>query len=276
MVRFLGAQAELRWVDGPQDLAQALDEDVAVVYLSHADYRSGHRWDMAQTNQWIHGCGALAMWDLSHVAGAIAVELERDGTDLAVGCGYKYLCGGPGAPAWLYVHPRLQDRDWPVLAGWMGHEDVFAFAGSYAPIQGVRRHLTGSPSILANVAMSAAAELWQSIRPADLNWKHRSISELAVQLLEQRCARFGVQLVSPRAYEQRGGHIAFRHPGAGSVSEALLAAGVVGSFRKPDAIRFGLSPMALSHQDIWTALDRLVQVLESDVWREPRFAVVSV
>ena len=276
LARFVGDGVRLRLIDGPSDLPAALDDDVAVVYLSHADYRSGYRWNMAQTNQLVHACGALAMWDLSHVAGAIAVELERDGADLAVGCGYKYLCGGPGAPSWLYVHPRHQDREWPVIAGWMGHEDVFAFAQRYAPLGGVRRHLAGSPSILANVALSAAADLWKSIRPADLNWKHRSLSTLMVALLEERCGALGVKVTSPADYDQRGGHVAFSHAGAGSVSEALLAHGVVGSFRNPDSIRFGLSPMALSHADVWTAVDRLAQVLQTEVWREPRFARVSV
>ena len=231
---------------------------------------------MRQTSALAHAHGALAFWDLSHAAGAIAVELQADGADFAVGCGYKYLCGGPGAPAWLYVRPEHQEKDWPVIAGWMGHQDVFAFAPSYGPLAGVRRHLSGSPAILANQAMSAAADLWKLIEPADLSAKHRSISELLVQLLQERCAALGVQVTSPLDYSQRGGHLTFSHPGAGSVTEALLAHGVVSSFRKPDSIRFGLSPMALSHVDVWTAVDRLVHVLDSGVWREPRFAKVSV
>ena len=223
-----------------------------------------------------HAHGALAFWDLSHAAGAIAVELEADGADFAVGCGYKYLCGGPGAPAWLYVRPEHQEKDWPVIAGWMGHQDVFAFAPTYEPLAGVRRHLNGSPSILANQAMSAAADLWKLIKPEDLGAKHRSLSELLVQLLQERCTDLGVKVTSPLDYTQRGGHLTFSHPGAGSVTEALLAHGVISSFRKPDSIRFGLSPMALSHVDVWTAVDRLVHVLQSGVWQEPRFAKVSV
>lgn len=269
-------RAQLRLIDRPEDLSAALGPDVGVVYLSHVDYRSSYRWDMRATSAMAHDRGALAMWDLSHAAGAIAVHLERDGADFAVGCGYKYLCGGPGAPAWLYVHPRHQNRDWPAIAGWMGHQDVFAFAPRYEPLAGVRRHLTGSPSIIANEVMSAAADLWKMIRPEDLGAKHRSLSELLVQLLQQRCSPLGVKVTSPGDYEQRGGHLTFSHPGAGSVTEALLAHGVVSSFRKPDSIRFGLSPMALSHEDLWVAVDRLTQVLESGVWKEPRFAKVSV
>ncbi|MCE2878652.1 MAG: aminotransferase class V-fold PLP-dependent enzyme [Comamonadaceae bacterium] len=276
LARFLDGKVQLRLIDHPDELPAAMGPDVGVVYLSHVDYRSSYRWPMRQTSALAHAHGALAFWDLSHAAGAIAVELQADGADFAVGCGYKYLCGGPGAPAWLYVRPEHQEKDWPVIAGWMGHQDVFAFAPSYGPLAGVRRHLSGSPAILANQAMSAAADLWKLIEPADLSAKHRSISELLVQLLQERCAALGVQVTSPLDYSQRGGHLTFSHPGAGSVTEALLAHGVVSSFRKPDSIRFGLSPMALSHVDVWTAVDRLVHVLDSGVWREPRFAKVSV
>jgi len=276
LAHFLDGQAQLRLIDHPDELSAALGPDVGVVYLSHVDYRSSYRWPMRQTSQAVNACGALVFWDLSHAAGAIPVELQADGADFAVGCGYKYLCGGPGAPAWLYVHPHHQEKDWPVIAGWMGHEDIFAFAPNYAPSAGVRRHLTGSPSILANQAMSAAADLWKQVKPADLGWKHQSLSELLVDLLRERCAHLGVTVTSPLDYAQRGGHLTFRHPGAGSVTEALLALGVVSSFRKPDSIRFGLSPLYLSHADIWTAVDRLVQVLETKVWKEPRFAKVSV
>ncbi|MBM3362916.1 MAG: aminotransferase class V-fold PLP-dependent enzyme [Betaproteobacteria bacterium] len=276
LAHFLDGQAQLRLIDHPDELSAALGPDVGVVYLSHVDYRSSYRWPMRQTSQAVHACGALVFWDLSHAAGAIPVELQADGADFAVGCGYKYLCGGPGAPAWLYVHPHHQEKDWPVIAGWMGHEDVFAFAPNYAPLAGVRRHLTGSPSILANQAMSAAADLWKQFKPADLGWKHQSLSELLVDLLHERCAHLGVRVTSPLDYAQRGGHLTFSHPGAGSVTEALLAHGVVSSFRKPDSIRFGLSPLYLSHADIWTAVERLVQVLETEVWKEPRFAKVSV
>jgi kynureninase len=276
LARFTGGRAQVRLIDDPAELAGALGPDVGVVYLSHVDYRSSYRWDMAATTAQTHAAGALAMWDLSHAAGAIPVQLEASGADFAVGCGYKYLCGGPGAPSWLYVAPRHQNAAWPVIAGWMGHADIFAFAPTYEPLAGVRRHLAGSPSILANEAMSAAADIWADVRPEDLGWKHRSLSELLVTLLEERCSEFGVRVVSPARYEQRGGHLTFSHPGAGRVVEALLERGVVSSFRKPDAIRFGLSPLALSHADLWTAVDRLREVLATELWKEPRFAKVSV
>ena len=276
LVRFAGGDASVRRINAPSELDAALRPDTGVLYLSHVDYRSSRRWNMAEVNRKARAAGVLTIWDLSHSAGAVPVDLAGTDADFAVGCGYKYLCGGPGAPAWLYVHPRHQDRAWPVISGWMGHADVFAFAPTYEPLPGVRRQLTGSPGIIANEAMGAAIDLWKEVRREDLAWKHRSLSELLIALLEQECGRFDVQVTSPRDYDQRGGHITIRHPGAGSITEALLANGVVSSFRKPDWIRFGLQPLALSHEDLWIAVSRLRAVLEGDVWRDPKFAKVSV
>ncbi len=276
LVRFAGGNASVRRIGGPQDLDDALRADVGVLYLSHVDYRSSRRWNMSEVNRKAREAGVLTLWDLSHSAGAIPVDLLASGTDFAVGCGYKYLCGGPGAPAWLYVHPRHQDRAWPVIAGWMGHADVFAFAQEYEPVHGVRRQLTGSPGIIANEAMSAAIDVWREVGREDLAWKHRSLSDLLIGLLEQECAKFGVQVTSPRDYDERGGHVTIRHPGAGSITEALLANGVVSSFRKPDWIRFGVQALALSHEDLWIAVARLRKVLETELWRGPKFDKVSV
>jgi kynureninase len=276
LVRFAGGGASVRRIDAPEELDAALTAEVGVLYLSHVDYRSSRRWDMAAVNRKASAAGVLTLWDLSHSAGAIAVDLAGSGADFAVGCGYKYLCGGPGAPAWLYVHPRHQNRAWPVIAGWMGHRDVFAFAPAYEPVEGVRRQLTGTPGIIANEAMGAAIDLWRDVRREDLAWKHRSLSELLVALLEQECGGYGVRVTSPRDYDQRGGAVTFSHPGAGSITEALLEHGVISSFRRPDSIRFGVSPVALSHEDVWLAVSRLRKVLQTEVWREPKYSKVSV
>jgi kynureninase len=276
LVRFAGGSASLRLIREPQELDAALRADVGVLYLSHVDYRSSRRWNMAEVSRKARAAGVLTLWDLSHSAGAIPVDLLGTDSDFAVGCGYKYLCGGPGAPAWLFVHPRHQDRAWPVIAGWMGHADVFAFADRYEPLPGVRRQLAGSPGIIANEAMASAIDLWKEVGRDDLASKHRSLSELLIALLEQQCAQFGVQVTSPRDYDERGGHVTIRHPGAGSITEALLANGVVSSFRKPDWIRFGLQALALSHEDLWVAVARLRKVLETEHWRDPKFDKVSV
>ena len=276
LARFAGGDAAVRRIDTPEELDAALKPEVGVLYLSHVDYRSSRRWDMAAVNRKAAALGILTLWDCSHSAGAVAVDLAGAGSDFAVGCGYKYLCGGPGSPAWLYVSPRHQDKAWPVIAGWMGHEDLFAFAPRYAPIAGVRRHLTGTPGILANEAMAAAVGIWKDVKVADLDWKHRSLSETLIRLLEEQCGEFGLKVTCPRRYEERGGAVIFSHPGAGSVTEALLESGVVSSFRRPDSIRFGLQPLALSHEDLWTAVARLREVLRTELWRDPRFAKVSV
>jgi kynureninase len=276
LARFSQGEAKLRRIDTPEELDAALTPEVGVLYLSHVDYRSSRRWDMAAVNRKAAAAGILTVWDLSHSAGAVAVDLAGSGADFAVGCGYKYLCGGPGSPAWLYVHPKHQNKAWPLIAGWMGHEDLFAFAPAYAPVEGVRRHLTGTPGIIANEAMAAAVDIWRDVKVADLDWKHRSLSGTLMQLLEQECGAFEVRITSPRNYEERGGAVIFSHPGAGSITEALLAHGVVSSFRKPDSIRFGVSPVALSHEDLWQAVSRLKGVLSSGAWREPKYAKVSV
>ncbi|MBN9428216.1 MAG: aminotransferase class V-fold PLP-dependent enzyme [Burkholderiales bacterium] len=262
---------ELRTIDGEAELAQALRNDVAVVMLSHADYRSGWRWDMAAVNRQAHAVGARVLWDLSHTAGALPVRLRETEADFAVACGYKYLCGGPGAPALAYIHPALRDRGWPTIPGWLGHADPMTFPCAYEPGPGMASLINGTPPILQNLILEAAARIWSEVPPQALAWKHRSLSETLVTLLEQECAEFGVRVASPPDYAQRGGHVTFTHEGGGALCEALLEAGVVGSFRNPDVIRLGLSPLVLSHADLWEAVARLRRLLANEGWRAERF-----
>ncbi len=262
--------------DSREALLRAIGPDTAVVYLSHADYRTSERWDMADVNARAHAVGAVTLWDLSHSAGAVPVDLMGTDADYAVGCGYKYLCSGPGGPAYLWVHPRHGNTAWPTIAGWMGHEDVFAFAKQYGPLPGAARHGAGTPLVIANEVAWCAAEIWQEVEPQQLWDKHRALGDLLIALLDQECASLGVEVTSPRIYDERGGHVGFSHPGAGPVVEALLAANVVGSFRKPNAIRFGLGALYTSHEDIWEAVARLRKILETESWRDPRFQKVSV
>lgn len=276
LAHLLQGRAELRFIDAPEQLAQALDARVGVVLLSHVDYRSSRRWDMAATNAMAHAVGARVLWDLSHSAGAVHIALQDHGADYAVGCGYKYLCGGPGAPAWLYVHPTLQGEGWPVLAGWMGHAHTFDFAPEYEPGAGMHRHLSGTPPVIAHEALAAAASIWRHTDAKALGRKHHCLLRTVLALLKPWGQAQGLRLLSPAEPEACGGHVALGHEGAGAIVEALVEAGVVCSFRQPDAIRFGLSPLALSHEDLWWAMQRLQQVLLSGVWREPRFARVAV
>ena len=262
---------ETRVCTSRDQLVNSIGSDTAVVYLSHADYRTGECWNMADINRQAHEADALTVWDLSHSTGAIPVDLIGDDADFAVGCGYKYLSGGPG-----WAHPRHAERGWPTICGWMGHRDVFAFATEYEPLAGAGRHATGTPAVIADEIFFCAAEIWKDVDQNLLWAKHQALGDLTIELLEQECGQFGVTVNTPRDYSKRGGHIGFSHPGAGPVSEALLEAGVVGSFRRPNSLRFGLGPLYLSFEDIWEAIARLRQILEDNRWQDEKYQQVSV
>ncbi len=276
--------ARLRDISCSGELGEALAAgDVAVVALSLVDYRSSTRLDLVGITELIHAHGALALWDLSHAAGAVAVSLEKAGVDCAVGCVYKYLCGGPGAPAWLYVHPRhSQSVVWPALAGWMGHSDAFAFEPGYRPAASVSRHQAGTPAVIANAAMSAAADIWCDVDPQELDERHRSLTNLLIRLVDEQCAEFGVTVASPREHAKRGGHVTLRFSDAqaeGDVSalaQALVEAGVIVSSRKPDALRLASHPLVARHTDLWDAVSKLRGLLLSEQWRDPRYRRASV
>jgi kynureninase len=276
LVQASGGRLRLRFIDTEEEAIAAMDETVAVAALSHVDYRSGERWDMGRVTKAAHDQGALTVWDVSHSAGAVPVDVRAADTDFAVGCGYKYLCSGPGGPAYIYMKSGLGDGTWPALAGWMGHADVYAFARDYEPHAGVKKFLTGTPLVGANELASAILDIWPKIDPPALWAKHRSLTDFLIAALEQECGALGVEVASPRDHGRRGGNVSFRSPGAGSVVEALIDEGVVSSFRKPDAIRFGVSPLVIRHIDVWEAVLRLKTVLEGKVWQQSRYAEVSV
>lgn len=266
----------LRTCSSRSELIDAIGPETAVIYLSHVDYRSSERWDMAEICARAKAVGALTVWDLSHSTGAIPVDLMGAGADFAVGCGYKYLSGGPGGAAYLWVHPDHADAAWPTICGWMGHADVFAFSTQYAPHTGAYRHATGTPAVIANEVFACAADIWRDV-PAPALWaKHEALGNLLIDLLEQECGALGVTVNTPRDYVRRGGHIGFSHDGAGPLCEALLEAGVVGSFRRPNALRFGLGALYLRYEDIWETVARLKDILISERWRGPKYQKVSV
>ena len=269
-----------RWLARPithsDDLPAALQADVAMVLLAHVDYRASARWDLPATTAAVHAAGARVLWDLSHSAGVLPIGLAESGADFAVACGYKYLSGGPGAAALAYIRHDLQGRDWPALPGWLGHADRMNFRAQYEPAPGPLSLVGGTMPVLQNVAMECAARIWAGVEPAPLFAKHRSLSETLVNLMAEQCGALGVRLLSPASYAQRGGHLAFSCPGGGPTCEALLAAGVVTSFRQPDVIRFGLAPATVSHADLWHAVTRLRSILLNETWRESRFQEVSV
>ena len=272
----LGVEARVRTAETRERLLDRLDRDVALLYLSHTDYRTSERWDLAEMNERARAVDALTVWDLSHSAGALDVDLAGAGADFAVGCGYKYLCGGPGGPAFLYVDPAHQGGAWPAISGWMGHARWDRFLAEYEPDPGAARHLTGTPPVIANEVFAAAADVWREVRREDVARKHESLTETLIALLDEKCGPLGAGINSPRSYPRRGGHVSFRHPGAGPVSEALVDHGLLCSFRAPNSIRLAMSPLYHRHEDVWRAVEIIEDVLAREAWRDPKHQAVSI
>ncbi len=276
VVRHGQGRWQARAVEGEKELDAALDQQVAMVLLAHVDYRSSARWDMAAVTAKAHAVGARVLWDCSHSAGAVPVPLATTRADFAVVCGYKYLSSGPGSAALAYIRHDLQDQGWPALPGWLGHADRMNFRSHYQPAAGMLSLVGGTMPVLQNAAMECAARLWAGVPPALLHARHRSLSQTLSGLMREQCGALGVRQISPTDYAQCGGHLAFACPGGGATCEALLAAGVVTSFRQPDVIRFGLAPASVSHVQLWQAVAQLRHILERQTWREPQFQEVSV
>ena len=259
---------ELRTVERTE-IAAALDDQVAVLMLTHVDYRSGERHDMAALSAAAREAGVLSLWDLSHSAGALDIALNASGADLAVGCGYKYLNGGPGAPAFLYVAANLQDRLDSPLTGWMGHQAPFAFDDDYRPAAGIARFLAGTPPIIAMAALAAGLATFDGTTMREIEAKAASLTDFFIACVEARCP--SLALASPREAAKRGSHVSFRHPQAYAVMQALIAGGVIGDVRMPDLIRFGFAPLYNCHQDAVRAAERLGEILDGKLWDDPRY-----
>jgi kynureninase len=248
--------------------------DAAVLLLTEVNYRTGALHDMRALTGAAHAAGALAVWDLAHSAGALPVDLHGANADFAVGCGYKYLNGGPGAPAFLWVHPRYSAAFMQPLAGWMGHAAPFDFTPGYRPAAGVARYLCGTPPVLALAALDCGLDSVLAAEPLGglraLREKSIALTTLFIDLVETRCA--GLRLVTPRDAQRRGSQVCLAHDdGAYPMVQALIARNVVGDFRAPDILRFGFTPLYTRFVDVWDAVEQLRQVLDSGEWREPRF-----
>lgn len=254
-------------------IPQALGPDTNLLMLTHVHFKSGARFDMADITAQAKAAGATTLWDLSHSVGAVPVDLNRDGAELAVGCGYKYLNGGPGAPAFLYIAEHLQERLISPLRGWMGHAAPFAFTDDYVPAPGITRFLCGTPPMLSMAALESGVEAFDGVAIDQVWAKSVQLFDLFAALVEQRCGGHGLECISPRDPALRGSHISYRHPHAFELCQALIHAEVIGDFRAPDVVRFGLTPLYLGFEDIWTAVDRFERILTSGSWKEPRFAV---
>ena len=247
------------------EIARALDPDTAVLLLTHVDFRTGFMHDMAALTRAAHDCGALVLWDLSHSVGAVPLAVGAAGVDLAVGCTYKYLNGGPGAPAFAFVAKALQSGLRPGLSGWMGHRSPFDFAQDYVPGAGIAPVLSGTPAILGLAALEAALEIWRDVDIAEVRAKSVALGEQFIALVESRCT--GFDLASPRDSARRGSQVSFRHSQGAALAEALAGHGVIADFRPPDLMRFGFAPLYLRYVDVWDAVERLVHVAAAPIRR---------
>jgi kynureninase len=250
--------AELRQAE-PDAIEAALDGSVAALTLSHVNYRSGRMHDMARLTRAAHAAGALMVWDLAHSAGAVPLDLAGCAVDFAVGCGYKFLNGGPGAPGFLYVAPRHHGAAMP-LTGWMGHAEPFAFAPAYRPAEGVARALVGTPQVLSLAALEVGVDIALSAEMDAVRAKSVRMAELFAALVERDCAGLGLALASPRDASARGSQVCLRHKRAGAIMRALIERGVIGDFRPPDILRFGLTPLTLRYADLGAATAALAEV----------------
>ena len=248
-------------------LRGALDDTVALLALTHVDYRSGERHDMAALTKAAHDAGALTLWDLSHSAGVLTVDLAASSADFAVGCGYKYLNGGPGAPAFLFVRHDLRYQCANPLPGWFGHESPFDFSRDYRPAEGIARFQTGTPPILALAALDEGLKTFEGVEIADAEAKAGRLGELFIQTVGD-C----LEPASPKDSHVRGGHVVFAHDGAYAIVQALIARGVVGDFRSPNLARFGFAPLYLSYADVARAGAIVREVVLLEIWREPRYS----
>ena len=260
--------AELRVV-APEDVTGALKRDTAVLMLTEVDYRTGRRHDMAALTAAAHEAGALTVWDLAHSAGAVDVDLTGADADFAVGCTYKYLNGGPGAPAFIWTAPRHAEVAQPILQGWMGHAAPFAFDRDYRPAGGIERMRVGTPPVIALSVLDTALDAFDDVAMADLRARSIALSERFIAGVEVACP--DVTLNSPRDPAQRGSQVGFRHPQAHAVMQALIARGVVGDFRAPDVLRFGITPLYLGEAEIDRAIDTLREILTTRAWDRPEY-----
>lgn len=268
LIRALDRGHELRVVD-PETVADHLGEEVAVVMLTQVDYRTGRRHDLDRLTAQARAAGALAVWDLAHSAGAFPVDVAGAGADFAVGCTYKYLNGGPGAPAFIYTAPGRAAKTLPAITGWLGHADPFAFASDYRPAAGARGLRIGTPPVLALSVLDAALDVWGGVDLAAIRAASLRFGDLLIARVEAACPE--VALASPRDGASRGSHVSFRHPEGYAVMQALIARGVIGDFRAPDLMRFGIAPLYVTQKDIHAAADALAEVLATRAWDRPEF-----
>lgn len=263
---------ELR-TPAPEAVVDAISEDVAVVMLTHVDYRSGRMHDMKAVTKAAHAAGAVMIWDLAHSAGALELDIAGSDAEFAVGCSYKYLNGGPGAPAFIYARPDIVEGIEPALSGWLGHDAPFAMELDYRPAMSTERLRVGTPPILQLAVLQEALAVWDGVDLSDLRAASMRLGDLFIAEVEARCP--GLELASPRDAMQRGSQVSFAFEHGYSAMQALISRGVIGDFRAPDVMRFGFTPLYIDESDVIAAAEILQDVLETESWRDPRFQTRS-
>ncbi|MEP5762331.1 MAG: kynureninase [Litoreibacter sp.] len=272
LIKHLGQGHELKIV-APEEVEAAMDDKVAVALITQVDYRSGRMHDLAKITKAAHAAGAVMLWDLAHSAGAIPVDLAASGCEFAVGCTYKYLNGGPGAPAFIYVRPDIIDGLEPALCGWLGHDTPFDFEQSYRPAMGIERMRVGTPPVLQLTALEAALNLWEDVDMGELRAASIRLSERFIVEVEKKCPT--LSLASPRDASERGSQVSFTFENGYPVMQALIARGVIGDFRAPNIIRFGFTPLYIDEADVIRAVDILADVLDNQLWDTAEFKKAS-
>jgi kynureninase len=266
LARWLDRGYQLRLIDSPDQLDAAIDSDTAVVMLTHVNYRSSSLHDMAAINRIAHQRGALTVWDLAHSVGALPIHLQRDDSDFAVGCTYKYLNGGPGAPAFIWLAPRHQADFAQPLTGWWGHAAPFAMAPGFVPVDGIRRALCGTQPMVSLALVECGLNVFAKTSMSAIRIKSLALTDLFIALVEARCAAHPLRLVTPRDHARRGSHVSFEHPHGYPVMQALIARGVIGDYREPHIMRFGFTPLYTRFVDVWDAVAILADLLDRQAY----------
>ena len=272
VIKQMGERHELILVDSQDDILAAIDEETALVMLTHVDFRNGQMLDMERLTKAAHQSGALTLWDLAHSAGIMPLALRACDIDFAVGCGYKYLNGGPGAPSFIYVARRHLGEFTQPLSGWFAHKKPFEFSPSYEPAEDIKQYLCGTPPILSLVALDEALSIWQDISIEDVRSKSIALGDYFIELVEALCKDQGLALISPRNGQQRGGQVSFTHDDAGyAIMSALIDLGIIGDFRAPNILRFGFAPLYIGFEDVWQAAHHLATILKTRSWDKPHY-----
>jgi kynureninase len=270
LLHHLGRGRTMRLAE-PDEIESAITDDVAVVMLTHVNYRTGRMYDLQRITERVHARGAIMLWDLSHSTGAVPVDLSGANADFAVGCGYKYLNGGPGAPAYLYVAQRHQSHISPVLSGWLGHESPFAFEPSYRPASGIERFIVGAPPILGLTALEVGVDLMLETSMSAVRAKSVRLTEFFDALVTQEIGAGTFALVSPSVPEMRGSQLCYAHENGWPIMRALIDRGVIGDFRAPDILRFGFTPLYVGYADVWNAVATLKTIVTERAWDQPKY-----